>query len=117
MIQTVPINREKKITAYSNAEEAWIYLQQKAQSSDPLPDILILDLELPGEHGLQFLEKLKNDPILHAIPIVVNSSSEKKEAMLKTYKNGALLFMKKSDGPKIFRDVIGQLILMGLLKR
>ena len=60
-----------------------------------LPDIIILDLNLPRHSGLEILQRLKTHPILKIIPVIIMSSSEAKNDILKSYEYGANCFVKK----------------------
>ncbi len=49
------------------------------------PDIILLDLNLPKMDGREVLSRIKADPALRSIPVVVITSSEAEEDILKTY--------------------------------
>lgn len=115
-IARLPWMGEKRAVVYHTAEEALGYLEAKTKLSSPLPILIILDLELPGQHGLEFLEKIKKRAEWKSIPVVVNSSSLKPEDIRGSYKKGGLMFMKKADDENLFRDIIQQLRTMGVLK-
>lgn len=50
------------------------------------PDLILLDLNLPGIGGREVLAEIKSDPALEHIPVVVLTSSEAEEDILKSYK-------------------------------
>ena len=114
MIDKLPYSGKKDVSVYSNAEDALD--QMKACSASTLPNLIILDLELPGQHGLEFLQTLKSIPAWRDIPVIVNSTSKKKDDVLGSYKGGALIFLKKDDEQQVFNEVIHALMIKGLLK-
>lgn len=60
----------------STGQEALDYLQKKAEFADAKdPDLILLDLNLPGIDGWEVLEEIKQDKALRRIPIVVFTSS------------------------------------------
>lgn len=51
-----------------------------------LPDLILLDLNLPGMDGKEFLRTIKNDPKLELIPVVVLTTSRAEEDILRAYR-------------------------------
>jgi CheY-like chemotaxis protein len=60
-----------------------------------LPDILFLDLTLPGKSGMQCLQELKADPTREHIKVVVYSNSARMSDISQAYERGADLFIVK----------------------
>jgi CheY-like chemotaxis protein len=60
------------------------------------PDIVLLDIMLRHENGLDIMEKLKNDSSTKNIPVVVFTNTNKKEYRDRTEKLGAVDFIIKS---------------------
>ena len=62
------------------------FLQRKSPYENaPRPDIILLDLNLPKMDGREVLSRIKADPDLRRIPVVVITSSEAEQDILKTY--------------------------------
>ena len=59
------------------------------------PDLVIHDLLMPYNHGFEVLRELKQDPVTHPIPIIVLSSSNREEDMVKALNGGAEDFVTK----------------------
>lgn len=66
---------EIKVVVVENGQEALDYLEN-AKAGNNLPQLVVLDLNLPLVDGKQFLAQLQGDAGLYAVPIVVFSSSE-----------------------------------------
>ena len=66
----------------------------------PMPDIVLLDIGMPGGSGLMTLERMKSATLTEAIPVVVVSGSEDPELPAKVKAMGALSFVKKPVDPE-----------------
>jgi two-component system, chemotaxis family, response regulator Rcp1 len=92
-----------------DGEEALAFLKHSGRYLEaPTPDLVLLDLNLPRRHGREVLEDIKNDPSLAHIPVVVLTSSEAEEDILKSYRLHANCFITKpSDLEQLTRVVHG----------
>lgn len=61
----------------------------------PLPGLLLLDLNMPKKDGREALKEIKQDPVLRKIPIVVLTTSNAEEDILRTYDLGTNSFIVK----------------------
>ncbi|MHC5539630.1 response regulator [Singulisphaera rosea] len=73
------------------------------------PAVILLDLKLPKVDGLQVLEKIKGDPNLQAVPVVMLTSSREEKDLLRSYKLGVNAYVVKPVGFKEFLDGIQEL--------
>ncbi|MBV8061790.1 MAG: response regulator [Alphaproteobacteria bacterium] len=88
------------------AEAALSMLRGQAQDEMvPTPDMIILDLNLPQMHGLDFLSVLKEDSDLKHIPVVVLSSSRAEQDVMQSYKLHANGYIAKPNSLSMFKDV------------
>lgn len=75
------------------------YLYREAPYADaekwPLPGIIMLDLNLPGVDGRSVLQRLKNDPDLHKIPVIVLTTSSDSKDIEECYDLGANSYIQK----------------------
>jgi len=62
----------------------------------PRPDLILLDLKMPGQSGLGFLEAVKQDECLRAIPVVIVTTSMLDADVLASYRAGAAGYVPKS---------------------
>lgn len=65
-----------------NGIEAMQYLEELKEADKPLPDVILLDLNMPKMNGHQVLESIKNDEILRSIPVILLTVSERDEDVL-----------------------------------
>ena len=72
----------------------------------PMPDVVILDIGMPGGCGLMTLERMKSATITAAIPVVVVSGSEDPELPAKVKGMGAVGFVKKPVDPEALAQAI-----------
>jgi CheY-like chemotaxis protein len=79
-----------------DGEEGLNYLYQRGEYQDARrPDLILLDLNLPKYDGRQLLEKIKSDPDLSRIPVVVLTTSSAEEDILRSYKLHANAYVTK----------------------
>jgi CheY-like chemotaxis protein len=91
-----------------NANEAFGFLRRIGADyvAAPRPDLIFLDLNLPGRSGHEILEELKGDPSLRGIPVVVLSTSEAERDVAKAYQMGANSFLSKPMDVEDFTQAI-----------
>lgn len=90
--------------------EALDFLYQRGEYADkPRPDLILLDLNLPKYDGRQVLEKIKSDPELRTIPVVVLTTSSAEEDILRSYKLFANAYVTKPVDLEQFMGVIRQI--------
>jgi two-component system, chemotaxis family, response regulator Rcp1 len=70
-------------------------LRDEKISADHQPDLILLDLNLPGLDGCQVLSQIKQDPFLRMIPVVILTTSHREEDVLQTYLAGANTYIPK----------------------
>ena len=76
--------------------EALAFLRRKDPFADvPRPDLILLDLNLPRKDGREVLAEIKNDDKLKRIPVVVLTTSEAEEDILKAYNLNANCYVSK----------------------
>ena len=87
--------------------EAIEFLRRKGRFSNvPLPDLILLDLNLPKKDGRQVLAEIKEDPILKHIPVVVLTTSKADEDIVKTYNLHANAYITKPVDLNRFAEII-----------
>lgn len=85
-----------RLHVVNNGEDAINFLRRQGQYADaPTPDLVLLDLNLPGMHGREVLATVKEDPSLRTIPVVVLTTSEAEEDVLRSYALHANAYVTK----------------------
>ncbi len=76
--------------------EALDFLHRRKRFTDaPRPDIILLDLKMPRMDGHQVLDHIKKHPELKRIPVLILSSSNSEEDIVKAYKHHANCYITK----------------------
>jgi chemotaxis family two-component system response regulator Rcp1 len=84
------------MSVVGDGEAALSYLRKEAGYEDAVrPDLVLLDLNLPRKDGREVLADMKSDPDLRRIPVVVLTTSEAEEDILKTYNLHANCYITK----------------------
>jgi two-component system response regulator len=79
-----------------DGEEALDFLYRRGAHADaPSVDLILLDLNLPKYDGRQVLEKIKSDPKLTHVPVVILTTSASEEDILRSYKLHANAYVTK----------------------
>jgi CheY-like chemotaxis protein len=82
-----------------DGEELMDYLKRRGKYADPAdsprPGMLLLDLNMPRKDGREALEEIKADPALRTIPVVILTTSEADEDILRSYGLGASSYITK----------------------
>jgi CheY-like chemotaxis protein len=93
-----------------DGQEGLDYLYQRgAHQGAPRPDLILLDLNLPKYDGHQLLEKIKSDPEMCHIPVVVLTTSAAEEDILRSYRLHANAYVTKPVGFEQFMHVIREI--------
>ena len=79
-----------------NTRDMFAYLDGKPPFEDlPRPDIILLDINLPGQNGMEALEQLRNNDAYKTIPVVMLTTSSEEEDIAESYGLGANSFISK----------------------
>lgn len=82
--------RESKVrnnlSIVGDGQEALAFLRREGKYAEaPRPDVILLDLNLPKKDGREVLADIKADPALKRIPVVIITSSEAEQDIVKSY--------------------------------
>jgi CheY-like chemotaxis protein len=79
-----------------DGEQAMAFLRREGDyASHPRPDLVLLDLNLPRKDGREVLADLNADPELKAIPVIVLTTSEAEQDILRSYRLAANAYITK----------------------
>ena len=85
------MNSKHKIIEANNGEEALTILKVK----EIIPDIIILDLNMPKLNGIEFLEIVKADEYLKYIPAIILTTSNNRKDVMECYRIGIAGYLLK----------------------
>lgn len=77
------------------AEDAEEILGLTEKDARPRPDLVLLDLDLPVKGGHDLLQEMKDHPTLRRVPVIVLTSSEAEEDVVKSYDEHANAYVTK----------------------
>jgi len=90
--------------------EALEFLRREGRYTDaPRPGLILLDLNLPRKDGREVLAEVKGDPELRSIPVVVLTTSEAEEDILRSYSLYANAYVTKPVDFDRFIEVVRQI--------
>jgi two-component system, chemotaxis family, response regulator Rcp1 len=88
--------RHFHVNAVNDGAEAISFLRQQGKYVEaPLPDLVVLDLNLPRKDGREVLAEVKADPNLAKIPIVIFTTSQASSDISRSYELGANCYLRK----------------------
>lgn len=96
------LNLKHSVVVAGNGEEALVFLENKEQ----LPDIILLDLNMPRLNGIEFLSILKQDEILRYIPTIILTTSANERDLLKCFEIGVSGYILK---PLKYEDYVSKI--------
>lgn len=97
------------------AEALEYFFGEGSSGPKPYPRCVLLDLKLPKVHGLDILERLKNDPRTKSLPVVVLTSSRETPDLQRAYALGANSYLCKPIEFSAFVETVRQVGLYWLL--
>jgi CheY-like chemotaxis protein len=101
-----------ELRTFGDGEELMEYLHSHVRgdrAGERLPSLILLDLNVPKKDGREVLREIKADPKLRAIPIVILTTSNAEEDIVRCYELGASSFIIKPSSFPILVDVVGTL--------
>jgi CheY-like chemotaxis protein len=85
-----------RLHVVADGVEAMAFLRKEGSYADvPTPDLILLDLNLPKMDGREVLAAIKEDPTLRSIPVVILTTSEAEEDVLRSYSLHANAYVTK----------------------
>ncbi len=110
------LNRNIPRCLYSYAEDGeevldFLYHRGRfTNKSYPPVDLILLDLNMPRKTGMEVLEIIKKEPSLKHIPVVVLSTSQEEDDIIRTYNLGVNSFMTK---PISYESLLNAMKILG----
>ncbi len=86
------------VTVVSNGDEAFDFLNRVGKFAEaPVPNLVLLDIGIPGLEGPEVLRRIKTDEKLKVIPVVILSSSQSETDIRQCYLQHANGYISKPD--------------------
>jgi CheY-like chemotaxis protein len=98
------------ISTVSDGVEAMRFVRGEGEyAGRECPDLILLDLNLPRKSGAEVLAEIKSDPQLATIPVVVLTTSDAEEDVLRSYRAHANAYITKPVDFARFREIVHQI--------
>jgi CheY-like chemotaxis protein len=98
------------VNAVNDGAEAISFLRHQGKYAEaPMPDLMILDLNLPRKNGQDVLAEVKSDPKLAKIPVVIFTTSQANADVARSYELGANCYLRKPGNLPDFVAVVQSL--------
>lgn len=94
-----------KLTSLGNGMDLMDILIKK---SDSVPDIIFLDINMPGKNGFECLESIRTSPDINHIPIILYSTCSQEETINKAYSLGANFYISKPNNFDTLKIIISK---------
>lgn len=107
------------LSVVSNGVEAMQFVRGEGEhAGQERPDLVLLDLNLPRKSGAEVLAEIKGDPALSMIPVIVLTTSEAEEDVLRSYKMHANAYITKPVDFERFKQIVHQIddFFIGIVK-
>ena len=79
-----------------DGEEALAYLRQEGPYRlMRRPGLVLLDINMPKKNGFEVLQAMKEDPRLHSMPVVMLTTSDREDDIIRSYTDGACSYIRK----------------------
>jgi CheY-like chemotaxis protein len=92
-----------------DGEAALAYLRQEGPYKNAVrPGLILLDINMPKKNGFEVLEAIKANPQLQPLPVVILTTSEREEDVVRSYVYGACSYIRKPVSLERFIDVVKQ---------
>jgi len=89
------LKKHFRVKTVENVNSAWNYLDK-----GHIPDVILLDILLPAQNGLDFLHQLKGSVLFNDIPVIILSSMDKSSKRVECLIAGADDYVTKPFNPK-----------------
>lgn len=107
------------LATVSDGVEAMKFVRGEDEYADvDRPDLVLLDLNLPRKSGAEVLAEIKGDPELSTIPVIVLTTSESEEDVVRSYKTHANAYITKPVDFDRFKEIVHQIdeFFIGIVK-
>ena len=92
-----------------DGDDALAYLRQEGQYKQRRrPGLVLLDINMPKKDGIEVLQAMKADPLLQSLPVVMLTTSDREDDVVRSYTGGACSYIRKPMSLEQFVQVVKQ---------
>lgn len=84
------------VTLFENGRACWEHLASTAENP---PDVVVLDVMMPGLSGLQILQRIRENESLSSLPVLILTSRGREEHVVEGFDRGATDYLTKPFSP------------------
>ncbi|MDA3885726.1 MAG: response regulator [Candidatus Delongbacteria bacterium] len=110
------INKISKIKHVDNGKKALNYLFDSQTSARKLPNLTILDLNMPEIDGFQVLKEIRNDKKMNGLPVVILTTSKNESDVRKALELGVIEYFIKPIDLKRLSEILDSIDCIGNLE-
>lgn len=101
------VSEQLVVDTMSDGAEAMSFLRAEGDyATRQLPDLVLLDIKMPGVSGLDVLRSIRSDPALRLVPVVMLTTSAQGEDVREAYQQGANEYVTKPVRAEEFRTKV-----------
>ena len=104
------VNESVKLTYFGSCDALLDYLK----TSNNLPDLVVLDINMPGTDGYNCLAAIKNDSTIADIPVIFYSTSSEPVLIQNAYESGACQYIVKPYSLELLKEYIRELLVVSV---
>lgn len=103
------LDSESELEVIKDGEEASNYIKKRKGNEDKedLPDIILLDINLPKVNGHELLHQIRMNEHFNRLPVIVLTTSSAEKDIQKAYENAANCYITKPTGLEEFFSIVG----------
>lgn len=96
-----------RISAFNDGEQLMEHLYD---TSNPLPDIIFLDLNMPRKSGIECLKEIRANDRLKKISVAIYSTSSSEQDIEDTFVSGANVYIKKPNDFNMLKKILSDVV-------
>lgn len=96
-----------RISTFNDGEQLMAHLNE---SSNPLPDIVFLDLNMPRKSGIECLKEIRANERLKKISVAIYSTSSSEQDIEDTFVSGANVYIKKPNDFNMLKKILSDVV-------
>jgi CheY-like chemotaxis protein len=103
------VNSEVRLKTASHCEDG---IDSLIKPQDELPDMVVMDINMPGKNGLECLEDIRNHARLRKIPVIILSTDTDLDVIKDAYRRGANFYISKPNSFDALKKEVRKILSM-----